>query len=47
MKRKIISVFLVLILCLSMAVGASANADTDYVIDEMGNLASGEIDESS
>ena len=44
MSRKIISVFLALVLCFSLAVVASAES-TDYVVDEFGNLADGEVAE--
>jgi len=45
MKRKIISVILVLMLFLSMAFSAYAAPDVDFVIDEYGYLADEEIDE--
>ena len=44
MSRKFISVFLALVLCFSLAVVASAES-TDYVVDEFGNLADGEVAE--
>mgnify|MGYP002512950955 CR=1 FL=1 len=44
MTRKMISAFLALMLCFSLAVTASASPVT-YVVDEFGYLADGEIDE--
>ena len=44
MSRKIISVFLALVLCFSLTVAASAES-IDYVVDEFGNLADGEVAE--
>ena len=44
MSRKIISVFLALVLCVSLAVVASAES-IDYVVDEFGYLADGEVAE--
>lgn len=44
MSRKFTSVFLALVLCFSLAVTASAES-IDYVVDEFGNLADGEVAE--
>ena len=43
MKRKIVSILLVMLICFSMAIGVSASPDTDYVTDELGYLADSEI----
>ena len=43
MKRKIVSVFLAFVLCLSLSVGASATQDTGFVVDEVGYLAQIEV----
>ena len=46
MKRKIISMVLVLMLCLSLTVSVSAEGKAiDFVIDEYGYLAEGELNE--
>ena len=46
MSRKMISVFLVLLLSLSLALSVSAEPKAiDYVVDEFGNLANGEVAE--
>lgn len=46
MKRKIISVLLALILCFSLAFSVSAEPKAiDYVVDELDNLADGELEE--
>ena len=46
MSRKIISVFLVLVLSLSLVLSVSAEPKAiDYVVDEFGNLANGEVAE--
>ena len=45
MKRKLISLLLVLVLCLSMTVSVRATSDTDFVVDESGYLAPGELEE--
>lgn len=45
MTRKIISVFLTLILCLSLTLTVFAASDVNFVIDEVGHLTDGEIEE--
>lgn len=43
MKRKMVSILLVMLLCFGMVIGVSAAPDTDYVIDEFGYLTDSEI----
>lgn len=45
MTRKIISFFLTLILCLSLTLTVFAASDVNFVIDEVGHLTNGEIEE--
>ena len=45
MKRKILSLILSVLLCLSLAVSAYAAPDVSFVVDEFGNLADGELAE--
>ena len=43
MKRKILSILLVLVLCLSLVISISAAPDADFVFDELDYLADSEI----
>ena len=45
MKRKILSLILSVLLCLSLAVSAYAAPDVSFVVDGFGNLADGELAE--